>query len=157
VLDIERFILLFSNWHGLCLAVCNLTANLKEKIMRATNTIRTETVENTSAVKDVALFLVAPFIGLAYAVLLPLVGIVMLLLTAGKALAASAAMGGFVEFVKLAAKLVAAPFVGLIFAVSFPFVGIAMIVWAAVEALAAKLAKAEVFGSENIAARQVAR
>jgi uncharacterized membrane protein len=157
VIDKEPLFIVFANWHGLCFAVCNLTANLKDKIMRATNTIRTETVENTSAVKDVALFLVAPFIGLAYAVLLPLVGIVMLLLTAGKALVASAAMAGFVEFVKLAAKLVAAPFVGLIFAVSFPFVGIAMIVWAAVEALAAKLAKAEVFGSVNIAARQVAR
>ena len=114
--------------------------------MRATNTIRTEAVENGNTAKNVALFLAAPFIGLAYAVLLPFVGIAMLLWTAGKALVATGALGRAATLVKNVALLVAAPFIGLVYAVTFPFVGIAMLLWTAVEALTATLAKTEVPG-----------
>ena len=111
--------------------------------MRATNTIRTEAVENGNTAKNVALFLAAPFIGLAYAVLLPFVGIAMLIWTAGKALVASGAVGRVAIALKNVALLLAAPFIGLVYAVSFPFVGIAMLLWTAVEALTATLAKTE--------------
>jgi len=121
--------------------------------MRATNTIRTEAVENGNTAKNVALFLAAPFIGLAYAVLLPFVGIAMLIWTAGKALVASGAVGRVAIALKNVALLLAAPFIGLVYAVSFPFVGIAMLLWTAVEALTATLAKVEVPALLNIAPR----
>ena len=121
--------------------------------MRATYEDRTETVESGNTVKNVALFLAAPFIGLAYAVLLPFVGIAMLVWTAGKALAASGAMGRVAVLLKNVALLLAAPLIGLVYAVSFPFVGIAMLLWTAVEALTATLATTEVFGFLKIAPR----
>jgi hypothetical protein len=60
-------------------------------VMRATNTIRTEAVENANTVKNVAPFLAATFIGLVYAVSFPFVGIAMLLWTAVEALTATVA------------------------------------------------------------------
>lgn len=121
--------------------------------MRTTNTTRTATVENTNGVKNVALFLVAPFIGLVYAVLLPFVGIAMLLWTAGKALAATGALGRLAHGLKNVALLLAAPFIGLVYAVTFPFVGTAMLLWVAVEALAAKLVEWEVFTLPKLTTR----
>lgn len=112
--------------------------------MRATYEVRTQAVENGNTAKNVALFLAAPFIGLAYAVLLPLVGIAMLLVTAAKALVAAGALGYAARLLKDVALLVAAPFIGLVYAVTFPFVGIALLLWTAVEALTANLAKIEV-------------
>ena len=112
--------------------------------MRTANTIRTEAVENGVTAKNVALFLAAPFIGLAYAVLLPFVGMAMLLVIGAKALVAAGALGYAGRLVKNVALLVAAPFIGLVFAVTFPFVGVAMLLWTAVEALTATLAKIEV-------------
>ena len=125
--------------------------------MRTTNTIRTEAVGNGNTIKNVALFLAAPFIGLVYAVMLPFVGIAMLLWTAGKALIATGATARAGEFLKMVALLVAAPFIGLVYAVTFPFVGIAMLVWTAANALAAVLARIEVPALPRIApAYQVA-
>lgn len=121
--------------------------------MRATYEVRTEAVESGNTVKNVALFLAAPFIGLAYAVLLPFVGIAMLLWTAGKALVATGVIARAAQFLKVMALLALAPFIGLVYAVSFPFVGIAMLLWTAVETLSATLAKAEVFGFLNITPR----
>lgn len=121
--------------------------------MRTTNTACTATLENANGVKNVALFLVAPFIGLVYAVLLPLVGIAMLLWTAAKALAASGALGRATHFLKAAALLLAAPFIGLVYAVTFPFVGMAMLLWVAVDALAAKLVAWGVFALPQWATR----
>lgn len=112
--------------------------------MTNANITRTQAVANENTAKNVALFLVAPFIGLAYAVLLPFVGIAMLLLTAAKALVAAGALAYAARLVKEVALVIAAPFIGLVYAVTFPFVGIAMILWAAVEALTATVAKIEV-------------
>ncbi len=117
--------------------------------MRATNTIRTEAVENGHTAKNIALFLAAPFIGLVYAVLLPFVGIAMLLWTAGKALVAAGALQHAATALKNVALLVAAPFIGLVYAVTFPFVGIAMLLWTAVEALTATVAKIEIRVTPN--------
>lgn len=112
--------------------------------MTNANITRTEAPANVNTAKNVALFLAAPFIGLAYAVLLPFVGMAMLLITGTKALVAAGALGYAARLVKNVALLIAAPFIGLVYAVSFPFVGIAMIVWTAVEALSATVAKIEV-------------
>ena len=48
--------------------------------------VHTEPVEKTSTLKNVALFIAAPFVGLAYAVMLPFVGTAMLVWTGVQAL-----------------------------------------------------------------------
>lgn len=121
--------------------------------MRTANTNLTATVENPNGVKNVALFLVAPFIGLVYAVLLPFVGIATLLWTAGKALAATGVLGRVAHGLKNVALLLAAPFIGLVYAVTFPFIGMAMLLWVAVEALAAKLVEWDVFTLPQLTTR----
>ncbi len=76
--------------------------------MTNANITRTEAVANENTAKNVALFLAAPFIGLAYAVLLPFVGIAMLLVTGTKALVAAGALGYAGRLVKNVALLIAA-------------------------------------------------
>jgi len=91
-----------------------------------------------SRIKNVALFLAAPFIGLAYAVMLPLVGFAMLAWTAWKAMNANPAAARVLAYVKSVALFAAAPFIGLIYAVSLPFVGMAMLATVAGKALLGK-------------------
>ncbi len=74
------------------------------------------------ALKNIALFLAAPFIGLAYIVALPFVGLGFLAFMAARALAK-------IEAVKTVAMLIAAPFIGLACVAFFPFVGLAMLAW----------------------------
>ena len=92
----------------------------------------------TGRLRSIALFLAAPFIGLAYAVLLPVVGIAMLGWMGGQALLTRlpAARAGL-NFLKTAGLVLAAPFIGLAYAVLLPFVGIAMLAWIAGQALMA--------------------
>ena len=92
-------------------------------------------VEEENKLKNIALFLAAPFIGLAYALLLPLVGIVMLAWVGGRAFLELPSVRKALTFLKNVALFVAAPFVGLAYAVLLPFVGTAMLVWVGVRAL----------------------
>ncbi len=80
-------------------------------------------------VKNMALFLSAPFVGLVYAVLLPFVGMGMLLSVAGKALMKQAAFREVLAYAKFLVKMAVAPFVGLAYIVALPFIGIAMLLW----------------------------
>jgi CheY-like chemotaxis protein len=88
-------------------------------------------VEGKHPYKTLALLLAAPFIGLAYAVLLPLIGLTMLLWTAGQALATPARL----QHAKAVALFLAAPFIGLAYAVMLPLIGTAMLLWTAGKAL----------------------
>jgi len=97
-----------------------------------------ELVEKGNSLKNVALFIAAPFIGLVYAALFPFVGIAMLAWTVGKALAELPAAGKALKFLKNVALFIAAPFVGLAYIVLLPFVGTAMLAWFGVQALLAK-------------------
>ena len=92
--------------------------------------------------KNIALFLAAPFIGLAYALLLPVVGIAMLAWVGAQALVALPAVRKAFAFLKNVALFVAAPFIGLAYAVLLPFVGMAMLLWVGVQALMARPAVA---------------
>ncbi len=92
----------------------------------------------TNNAKNVALFLAAPLIGLAYAVLLPVVGIAMLAWVAGQALFALPATKKTLRRARDIALFLSAPFIGLAYAVMLPFVGMAMLLWVAVQALMAK-------------------
>jgi len=49
-----------------------------EAVQAPMEQVHVEVIEKESRIKNIALFLAAPFIGLAYAVMLPVVGIVML-------------------------------------------------------------------------------
>jgi hypothetical protein len=79
--------------------------------------------------KNIALFLVAPFIGLAYIVALPLVGLVLLAMMAARAAAEIEAVNKVGRALRTTAMFIAAPFIGLAYMIFFPFVGLAMLAW----------------------------
>jgi len=93
--------------------------------------IETPVVQQHRA-RNVALFLASPFIGLAYALALPMVGVAMLAWQGGKAFNQSAAAKAAVRSV---AMLAVAPFIGLAFALLLPIVGLAMLAWTGAPAL----------------------
>jgi CheY-like chemotaxis protein len=96
-----------------------------------------EVLEKPNGYKSLALALAAPFIGLAYAVLLPLIGIAMLAWMGGKALVQSQAAKKAPTYLKNVALFFAAPFVGLVYALSLPLVGISILAWSAGKAMMA--------------------
>jgi hypothetical protein len=77
-----------------------------------------EAVAEAGMIKNIALLMIAPFIGLAYAIAMPFVAIGVLAWLVGKELAQ----------MKIA-KLAAAPFAGLAMLAVIPFAGIAMLAW----------------------------
>lgn len=115
-----------------------VVASVAPEPTKAAEAVRVESVVKGSNLKNVALFLAAPFIGLAYAVLLPLVGIAMLAWVAGQALLALPATKKTLHHAKDVVLFLAAPFIGLAYAVLLPFVGMAMLAWVAGQALMAK-------------------
>jgi len=85
--------------------------------------------------KGFALFLAAPFIGLFYLVVGPLVGLAVLAWMGARAIAENRVarkVGGFLKNVGL---FIAAPFIGLLYALLFPFIGLGMLAWTGVRAL----------------------
>jgi CheY-like chemotaxis protein len=99
--------------------------------------VSVEVLEKPNGFKSLALALAAPFIGLAYAVLLPLVGVAMLAWFAAKALAQSQAAKKAPTYLKNVALFFAAPFIGLVYAMSLPLVGISILAWSAGKAMMA--------------------
>ena len=91
-----------------------------------------------SRLKNIALFLAAPFIGLIYAVLLPFVGMGMLVWIAGKATMKQPIAAKGVDYLKTIGLFIVAPLIGLAYAVMLPLVGLAMLAWTAVRALTTK-------------------
>lgn len=89
-----------------------------------------------SQLKNIALFLSAPFVGLVYAVLLPFVGLGMLAWIGGKAALASPRVREKLAFAKFMTKVVFAPFIGLAYVIAYPFVGLALLAWTGARALA---------------------
>jgi len=88
-----------------------------------------EAAAPVSGWKTAAMMVAGPLIGLAYAVLLPFVGFVLL---AGIAVRAFVKAGGHrrtLTFLKDVALFVAAPFLGLAYIVLLPFVGLGAFVW----------------------------
>ena len=87
------------------------------------------------AIKNVALFFAAPFIGLAYILAFPFVGLGMLAWMGGKALMKRRAPGKAAMFLRKAGMFVVAPFIGLAYIIAFPFIGFAMLAWIGVKSL----------------------
>lgn len=105
-------------------------------------TVPVELIETKHLYKNLVKLVAAPFIGLAYAVLLPLIGIAMLAWTAAQALMTIPAARKMLMRVKDIALFVAAPFIGLIYAVMLPVVGITMLASLAIKAWMTRSAKA---------------
>ena len=81
------------------------------------------------ALKNIVLFFAAPFLGLAYIVALPFVGLGFLAFMAARAAAKIEAVKTIGVALKTVAMLIAAPFIGLAYVVFFPFIGLAMLAW----------------------------
>jgi CheY-like chemotaxis protein len=77
--------------------------------------------------KDVALFVAAPLVGLAYVLAFPLIGLGMLLWHGAGAVRARAGRIG--QAMKSVGLFAAVPFVGLAYTIVLPFVGLGMLVW----------------------------
>jgi len=91
-----------------------------------------------SHLKQVALFAVAPFIGLAYAILLPFVGLGYLVVQAARAIAARYAGTRTYKTLRHVGLIAAAPFIGLAYIVALPFAGFAALAWIGTKALTAR-------------------
>lgn len=95
-----------------------------------------EAGEGGSTLRHLALLAAAPFIGLAYAVLLPFAGLAFLAWSAGKALMTIPAFRRAAIGARNVALFVAGPFIGLAYVLVGPFVGIAALLWYGGRALA---------------------
>lgn len=91
-----------------------------------------------SVLKNIALFLVAPFIGLAYIIAFPVVGLVALAVLAGRLAAKFNAVRLAARVVRTIAMAVAAPMIGLAYVVFFPFIALGALVWFGGKAAAAR-------------------
>jgi len=88
-------------------------------------------------IKNVALFLAAPFVGLAYILVFPIVGLGMLAWTAMQAQKKKAEAAAVLlpaapakpSALKTVALMLAAPFIGLVFVVAGPIVGLGLLLW----------------------------
>lgn len=83
--------------------------------------------------KNIALFFAAPFVGLAYVIAFPVIGLGMAAWWGLRALAKRSRNIALV--VKHVVMFFAAPFIGLLYVLTFPFVMIAMLVWQGARAL----------------------
>lgn len=91
---------------------------------------KVETIESQSKIKAIALFLIAPFIGLLYALAMPIVGLGML-----ANLALKNAKARFVL------SIIAAPFIGLVFVLSLPLIGFTILMYNGIDAFCVSLSK----------------
>lgn len=89
---------------------------------------------------NIALFLAAPFIGLAYIVALPVVGFAVLAVLAVRALAKYEAVKTFGRMVKNVGTVIAAPVLGLAYVVFFPVIGLAALAYLGGRAVFARAA-----------------
>ena len=97
-------------------------------------------------IKNVALFLAAPFVGLAYILAFPVVGLAMLAWTAFQAHKEAAqalpAAPAKPSALKTVALMLAAPFIGLAFVVAGPILGLGLLLWFGFQAWSKAGAKA---------------
>ena len=91
-------------------------------------------------VKNVALFFAAPFVGLAYILAFPIVGLGMLAWTAMQAQQKKSAEAASLQAVaessvlKSTAVFLAAPFIGLVYVIVGPIVGLGVLLWFGLQA-----------------------
>jgi CheY-like chemotaxis protein len=88
--------------------------------------------------KFAGMLVAGPLLGLAYAVLLPFIGLALLAGIAGRAFIEAGGPRRVLTFLRNVAMFFAAPFVGLAYVVLLPFVGIGAAIWIAVRGAAKK-------------------
>jgi len=113
-----------------------LAAPLEEPVITpaAAETAAAKAAGIATALKNVALFLAAPFIGLAYIIALPFVGLAVLAVLAARAAAKTEMMKAVGVAIKHAGMLIAAPFIGLAYIVLVPVIGLGLLLWLACKA-----------------------
>ena len=113
-----------------------LAVPLEEPVITpaAAETAAAEAAGIATALKNVALFLAAPFIGLAYIIALPFVGLAVLAVLAARAAAKTEAVKTVGVALKHAGMLIAAPFIGLAYIVLVPVIGLGLLLWLACKA-----------------------
>jgi hypothetical protein len=104
-------------------------------------TRRAERTATWALVRNMALFLVAPFVGLLYAVLLPFVGLGMLAWIGLRAFVETGTLARMLRVARKVVLLAAAPFLALGYVIAIPFIGLAMLAWFGVEAAIAAAAR----------------
>jgi hypothetical protein len=99
---------------------------------------KTELGRKDSTLKNILLFFAAPFIGLAYIIAFPFVGLgIFAVLTARAAMKIEAVRNTAIGM-KHIAMVFAAPIIGLAYVLLFPFLGLATLVWLAGRAVMAR-------------------
>lgn len=86
-------------------------------------------------VKNVALFIAAPFIGLAYMIAMPFIGLGVLAWMGGQELMKNRAARKFIIGAKNVGMIFAAPLIGLAYIIAFPLIGLVMLGWMGAKAL----------------------
>ena len=97
-----------------------------------------EPAATRSALLNILLFFAAPFIGLAYIVAFPFVGLGVMAVLAARVAAKNQTVKTVAITLKNIAMVFAAPVFGLVYVVLFPFIGLATLVWLAGRAVAAR-------------------
>jgi CheY-like chemotaxis protein len=87
--------------------------------------------------KNIALFVAAPFIGLAYIIAFPFVGLGFMAVLAWRAGSKNATATAVAKTLKHAVMIAAAPIFGLAYMILFPFIGLALLLWMGGKAAAA--------------------
>lgn len=98
-------------------------------------TARAEPAATWKMVRNMALFLMAPFVGLVYAVLLPFVGLGMLLWMGARTFVETGRLATTLRVGRKVLLVAAAPFAGLAYLVAMPFIGIGMLAWVGAKAM----------------------
>ena len=88
-----------------------------------------------SALKNIALFIAAPFVGLAYMLAFPFVGLGMLAWMGAQAAARRKLPKKIGLIAKNVGLLIVSPFMGLAYVLLFPFIGLAILAWMGARAL----------------------
>ena len=94
---------------------------------------RTEARATWTLLRNMALFLMAPFVGLLYVVLLPFVGIGMLAWFAGRTFVETGRLATTLRVATKVLLIAAAPFIALAYVIAMPFIGLALLAWAAIK------------------------
>jgi CheY-like chemotaxis protein len=88
-----------------------------------------------SALKNIALFIAAPFVGLAYMLAFPFIGLGMLAWMGAQAAARRKLPKKIGLIAKNVGLLIVSPFMGLAYVLLFPFIGLAILAWMGARAL----------------------
>jgi CheY-like chemotaxis protein len=99
----------------------------------------TEPAVRGSVLKNILLFFAAPFIGLAYIIALPIVGMAVIAMLASRAALKIDKVRAVAVTLKTIAMVFVAPVLGLVYVVLFPFIGLASLLWLAGRAVAARI------------------